>query len=89
MDKQEVTFLILLDFSAAFGTVDHSLPLNTSESDFGVTDTAIKWVRPYLSERKQQIVIENNFSGEFNLSFGVTQGKLPKSSPFSSVLRKF
>ena len=74
MDKQEVTLLVLLDLSAAFDTVDHSLLLNTLERDFGVTDTALLWFQSYLSERKQCIVIENNLSDEFNLSRGIPQG---------------
>ena len=74
MDKQEVTLLVLLDLSAAFDTVDHSLLLNTLERDFGVTDTARLWFQSYLSERKQCIVIENNLSDEFNLSRGIPQG---------------
>ena len=67
MDKQEVTLLVLLDLSAAFDTVDHSLLLNILEGDFGITDTALVWFQSYLSERKQCIVIENNLSDEFNL----------------------
>lgn len=44
MDKQEVTFLLLLDLSTTFDMVDHSLLLNSLENDFGVTDTAPKMV---------------------------------------------
>ena len=44
MDKQEVTLLVLLDLSAAFDTVNHSLLLNILEKDFGITDSAPKWL---------------------------------------------
>ena len=37
MDNQEVTFLILLDLSAAFDTINHSLLMNIVENDFGIT----------------------------------------------------
>ena len=74
MDKQEVTLLVLLDLSAAFDTVNHSLLLNILENDFGVTDSALKWFQSYLSGRKQRILIDNSLSDVFNLTCGVPQG---------------
>ena len=74
MDKQEVTLLVLLDLSAAFNTVNHSLLLNILENDFGVTDSALKWFQSYLSGRKQRILIDNSLSDVFNLACGVPQG---------------
>ena len=74
MDQQEVTLLVLLDLTAAFDTVDHSLLLKTFEGDFGVTDTALVWFQSYLSNRKQCVVIENYFSDEFKLSCKIPQG---------------
>ena len=40
MDNQEITCLILLDFLAAFNTIDHTIILNRLETTFGIRDTA-------------------------------------------------
>ena len=47
MDRQKVTLLVLLDLSAAFDTVDHQVLLKRQESSFGITGTALSWVRSY------------------------------------------
>jgi len=43
MSHQHVTFLTLLDLSAAFDTTDHSILLESSSSWFDISSTALFW----------------------------------------------
>ena len=49
MDKQRVTCLVLLDLSAAFNTVLHKLLLNWLKYCFGITGSALSWIKSYLT----------------------------------------
>ena len=50
MNKQHVSILVLLDFSAAFDTVDHAILLHRLETSFGIMDAALAWShRIYLN----------------------------------------
>ena len=73
MDQQRVSLLVLLDLSAAFDTVDHQVLLRRLEVSFGITGTALKWFKSYLTNRSQRVLINGNYSESFSLPHGVPQ----------------
>jgi exonuclease III len=74
LGKNEVVLLILLDLSAAFDTIDHGILLERLEKRHGIKGTALKWLRSYLSERTQSVVVNNTSSDSVPLRYGVPQG---------------
>ena len=48
--------LVLLDLSSAFDTIDHSVLLNHLQYAFGLRDTALAWMKSYLTDRTQSVV---------------------------------
>ena len=69
-----VSLLVLLDLSSAFDTVDHQALLRRLEVSFGITGTALKWFKSYLTNRCQRVLINGNYSESFSLPHGVPQG---------------
>ena len=72
MDAGDTSMLILLDLSAAFDTVDHTILLKRLENQIGIRGLALSWLKSYLSERKQ-CVHYNNVTSEYReLNCGVS-----------------
>ena len=88
MNRQHVSLLVLLDLSAAFDTVDHTILLRRLETSFGVTGDALKWIASYLSVRSQRVIIDGVLSDRFDLSFGVPQGSCLGPLLFSTYASK-
>ena len=74
MNSQQVTLFVLLDFSAAFDTVNHSMLLRVVRSKLGVGGTVLAWLGSYLSGRSQRIILDGTRSRTYQLNSGVPQG---------------
>ena len=74
MNRQHVMLLVLLDLSSAFDTVDHDIVIRRLAMSFGITGTALQWLRSYLSGQSQDVIVNGERSESLNLPFGVPQG---------------
>ena len=75
MDHGQMVGVVLVDFNKAFDLVDHEILLNKLEI-YGIKDEALLWFDTYLTNRKQQVTINNNQSEFKNISYGVPQGSI-------------
>ena len=76
LDEGNEAVLILLDFSAAFDTIDHELLLMRLEQRFGVAGTVLNWFRSYLQLRTQIVTTATYESSCHPCLFGVPQGSV-------------
>ncbi|KAK6191161.1 hypothetical protein SNE40_002900 [Patella caerulea] len=76
LDKKQDLILILLDLSAAFDTIDHTILLRRLQFYFGITDSALDWLSSYLTGRTQQVAVGSYLSEEHTLQYGVPQGSV-------------
>ena len=74
MNSQNVVLLVMLDLSAAFDTVNHTVLLNRLQSTLGFTGKPLDWFTSYLSNRSYRIYISGVLSKYFQSSCGVPQG---------------
>ena len=93
VDKGNEAVLVLLDYTAAFDTIDHDLLLHRLEHEFFITGIVLDWIRSYLHNRSQRVVINDTTSASFPLISGVPQGSvvgpllfLLYTSPLTSVI---
>jgi hypothetical protein len=76
VDSGDAAVLALLDQSAAFDTIDHSILLSRLTCRFGITGSVLTWFRSYLYDRCQSVSISGVNSAAVYLSFGVPQGSV-------------
>ena len=76
LDKGECVFLVLLDLSAAFDTVDHHTLQRCLKNTFGISGDGLKWLMSYMSDRQQSISIRGIESDNNLLKYGVPQGSV-------------
>ena len=76
IDDGNISVLTMLDLSAAFDTIDHKILLDRLYYTFGIQENALKLIRTYLHDRNQKIKINNSYSKDLPVSFGVPQGSV-------------
>ena len=75
-DSGQVSLLTLLDLSAAFDTIDHSILLSRLHETFGISNKALSWFESYLSGRTQTVSVNGILSSPTSLDCGVPQGSV-------------
>lgn len=77
LDTHREVIIVLLDFTAAFDTIDHGILLERLHDNFGVSANALKWFHSYL-EGRNHVVRVNNASSTSPVedTCGVPQGSV-------------
>lgn len=76
MEEKKTIALILLDLSAAFDTIDHTILLKKLRTEYGFDGVVLSWFESYLSNRSFSVLIEYQLSESGFLWFGVPQGSI-------------
>ena len=75
IDQGEMIGVVLVDFKKAFDLVDHDILL-TKLKLYGIRNETLLWFKSYLSQRQQQVSINNTKSSFRHISCGVPQGSI-------------
>ena len=68
---------IYFDFAKAFDCVNHDLILNKLKHKFGIDGLLLQFVKGYLQDRKQQVLINGSVSQSLPVHSGVLYLKAP------------
>jgi hypothetical protein len=95
LDSKKCVFLVLLDMSAAFDTVDHQMLLRRLSERLGIKGNALQWITSYLHNRQQFVTIRGTRSAKQQLDCNVPQGAVlgPEffsdyDSPVAEIFRR-
>jgi hypothetical protein len=95
IDRRRGVILVLLDLSAAFDTIDHTILAQRFEHRIGIKDTALSWIQSYHSDRIQRVSIGGIMSDAVVLECGGPQGSLMGAEdykaytlPVGDIIRK-
>ena len=73
MAKGSLTALTLLDLSAAFDTIDHTILLDRLNVYYGISELALGWFKSYLSGMTHSLKVGSTLSHPAALQCGVPQ----------------
>ena len=87
LNSKTYIILVLLDFSAAFDTIDHNILINRLHTHYGIKGAALKWFTSYLKDRTYKVKVNNTISDPFSLDYGVPQGSILGPTLFSLYIK--
>ena len=73
LDIYKEVILVLLDLSSAFDMIDHEILISRLADSFGIRGTVFRWIKSYLYNRTQSIVIGDAQSVISPIDCGVPQ----------------
>ena len=76
MDNGKCSLVVMLDQSAAFDTVNLDILMHRLEDTYGISGSALEWLKSYYRGRTQSVVISGSTSKAKNLSSGFPQGSV-------------
>ena len=76
IDQNRGVVVLLIDLSAAFDTVQHSILLKILKKAMFITGTALEWFQSFLCGRSQAVVIDGVLSDWLTVTCGVQQGSV-------------
>ncbi len=85
-DSGDFVVLVLLDLTAAFGTVDHAVLIDRLEHCVGLRGVALDWFKSYFANRSFSVKIGEHYSSNAFLPCGVPQGSILAPLLFSLYL---
>ena len=75
LDNSTQTDIIILDFAKAFDKVNHSLLIHKLHS-YGITGKSNRWIKDFLADRQQSVVVHGCKSSKIQVRSGVPQGSV-------------
>ena len=75
MDKGLLTGVVFIDIRKAFDAVNHSILLDKLKR-YGLSEVEITWFNSYLTNRKQQCLVNGHLSEPKEIICGVPQGSI-------------
>ena len=67
MAKRSVTALTLLDLSAMFDTIDHTILLDRLNVYYGINELALGWFKSYLSGKTHSVKVGSTLTSYHSL----------------------
>ena len=74
-DSGNALDIVYLDFAKAFDKVPHSKLIDKLKS-FGIQGQILHWITNWISDRKQRVVLNGEFSEWIQVLSGVPQGSV-------------
>ena len=76
MNSQNDVDVIYFDFAKAFDTVCHDIILHKLKHIYNIDGLMLSFIKSYLQDRQQRVVIDGSFSNTVSVNSGVPQGSI-------------